>query len=269
MGLITEERRGEVTSDRGLGRGGRMGGDEAEITLGMRSLLGIFFGLVLICGIFFGLGYSVGRSGGNQTPVPEDVANAAGNSNLKKPSATQSLTPAPPVPPAETTGEENSPAPVQSASAPAAEQPAPVRTVSAPQPKAAQPTFATAPVTRPAQPVTTPAPTPVRRADVFPATVTPGPSTAPARTVPVPAAVAAPMSAVPSGSFMVQIAAVRLQQDANVLVGALQRRGYSVVVRNESQDSLLHVQVGPFTSRSAAFAMRSRLLADGYNAVVK
>lgn len=68
---------------------------------------------------------------------------------------------------------------------------------------------------------------------------------------------------------MVQIAAVRMQQDANVLVGALQKRGYNVVVRHEAQDTLLHVQVGPFTSRSQAFDMRSRLLADGYNAVVK
>ena len=32
-----------------------------EITLSTASLLGIFFGLVLICGVFFGFGYSLGR----------------------------------------------------------------------------------------------------------------------------------------------------------------------------------------------------------------
>ena len=32
-----------------------------EITLSTASLLGIFFGLVLICGVFFGFGYSMGR----------------------------------------------------------------------------------------------------------------------------------------------------------------------------------------------------------------
>src|SRR6202789_3147367 len=33
----------------------------SEITLSTASLLGIFFGLVLICGVFFGFGYSLGR----------------------------------------------------------------------------------------------------------------------------------------------------------------------------------------------------------------
>jgi DedD protein len=54
-----------------------------------------------------------------------------------------------------------------------------------------------------------------------------------------------------------------------VLVNALERRGYHVVVRNEPADSLLHVQVGPFNSRMDANNMRAKLLADGYNAVVK
>lgn len=35
---------------------------DTEITLGTRSILGIFIGLALICGIFFGFGYSLGRS---------------------------------------------------------------------------------------------------------------------------------------------------------------------------------------------------------------
>ncbi len=35
-----------------------------EITLSTASLLGIFFGLVLICGVFFGFGYSMGRGTG-------------------------------------------------------------------------------------------------------------------------------------------------------------------------------------------------------------
>jgi hypothetical protein len=41
-------------------------GNDTEIALGTRSLLGIFFGLVLICAVFFGLGYSVGRAGGSR-----------------------------------------------------------------------------------------------------------------------------------------------------------------------------------------------------------
>ncbi len=34
---------------------------DADLTLGIGSLLSIFFGVVLICGIFFGFGYSMGR----------------------------------------------------------------------------------------------------------------------------------------------------------------------------------------------------------------
>ena len=41
-----------------------MEGKASEITLSTASLLGIFFGLVLICGVFFGFGYSMGRGTG-------------------------------------------------------------------------------------------------------------------------------------------------------------------------------------------------------------
>jgi len=68
---------------------------------------------------------------------------------------------------------------------------------------------------------------------------------------------------------MVQIAAVTHQEDANILVSALRKRGYAVVVRSEPNDSLLHVQLGPFASRDEARAMRAKLLGDGYNAILK
>jgi cell division septation protein DedD len=72
----------------------------------------------------------------------------------------------------------------------------------------------------------------------------------------------------PSG-IMVQVAAISVSQDADILVDALKKRGYTAVIRNEPQDKLLHVQLGPFASRAEASAMRTKLLADGYNAVVK
>lgn len=72
----------------------------------------------------------------------------------------------------------------------------------------------------------------------------------------------------PSG-IMVQVAAISVPQDADILVDALKKRGYTAVIRNEPQDKLLHVQLGPFASRAEANGMRSKLLADGYNAVVK
>ena len=48
-------------------------GKTSEITLSTASLLGIFFGLVLICGVFFGFGYSMGRGTGS---APATVATA-------------------------------------------------------------------------------------------------------------------------------------------------------------------------------------------------
>lgn len=295
MGMITEEQRADAaTPAMGLGRHSRMESERshnAEITLGMRSLLGIFFGLVLICGIFFGLGYSVGRSGGTRAAANEDqgAAQAAANANLKKPSAEQqqSLTPAPAAAtdsgtngqtaengaaPAQGLTESNTPAPGAAGSGAAATTPAPAAPAKAEStPAETQPTAASRPAAAQAapvprqptftQPAATPAPAP-RRA-VVPQSFTP------ATTAPAPAATNYATNSYGSGTFMVQIAAVRMQQDANVLVTALQRHGYNVVVRHEAQDTLLHVQIGPFASRTQAFQMRSRLLADGYNAVVK
>lgn len=68
---------------------------------------------------------------------------------------------------------------------------------------------------------------------------------------------------------MVQIAAVSNPADADVLVGALRKRGYSVTIRNQPGDTLLHVQVGPFAARADAIAMKQKLLGDGYNAILK
>ena len=43
---------------------------DADLTLGIGSLLSIFFGVVLICGIFFGFGYSMGRRNAHATAAP-------------------------------------------------------------------------------------------------------------------------------------------------------------------------------------------------------
>jgi cell division septation protein DedD len=72
-----------------------------------------------------------------------------------------------------------------------------------------------------------------------------------------------------SAGLMVQIAAVSHQEDAEVLQGALRKRGYAVTVRREDADSLLHVRIGPFKSRDEADRWRQKLLSDGYNATVQ
>jgi cell division septation protein DedD len=93
-------------------------------------------------------------------------------------------------------------------------------------------------------------------------TVTPSPTSQPA---PAPAAVAVNLA----GSFMVQVAAVSSQEIADIEVSALKKDGYNVVIRHEATDKLLHVQIGPFADRKEAEAMRQKVIADGFNAIVK
>jgi len=214
---------------------------DSEITLSATTLLGIFFGLVLICGVFFGFGYSTGRHG-NETPTsnasgitaPEQIS-APAASHTPKPSAMESLQAAnsgaqDPNAITESLDEDSTPdnAPAQS-SAPGVKQTAAAQ---APAMKAPA-SIVNLPAVKPAS-LSTPAP-----------------------------------GAATGGSVMVQIAAVTRPEDANALASALRQRGYTVSVRNEPQDSLLHIQLGPFASRDEAKAMRTKLLADGYNAILK
>jgi cell division septation protein DedD len=72
-----------------------------------------------------------------------------------------------------------------------------------------------------------------------------------------------------NSSFMVQVAAVSKLEDAEILVTALRKKQYPVFIANSAGDPLFHVQVGPFSEKKDAEAMRTRLSGDGYNAIVK
>ena len=72
----------------------------------------------------------------------------------------------------------------------------------------------------------------------------------------------------PAPALMVQIATVTHQEDADVLISALRKRGFEPTV-SSGDDGQLHVRIGPFNSLSEANAMREKLTNDGYNAVVQ
>jgi len=76
-------------------------------------------------------------------------------------------------------------------------------------------------------------------------------------------------AAAPSVTEMVQIAAVSHQEDAEVLENALRKRGYAVTVRREPTDNMIHVRIGPFSSRAEANKWGQKLMSDGYNAIVQ
>ncbi len=73
------------------------------------------------------------------------------------------------------------------------------------------------------------------------------------------------------GTIVVQIAALSREDDAVSLAGALRKKNYSVFVVNNpaTNDKLYHVQVGPFATLPEADAMKAKLIAEGYNPIVK
>ncbi len=208
--------------------------NDREITLGTMTILGMFFALAVLCAVFFGFGYTTGR---HTTPTVQAASIPPLNSNSNsysgglKPSAGNPL--GNPLP-----------TPSQTSSAPE------LTPVPAPKP---------APVTRLTSPDSDP--------DASIVGVPPAPRPAPVAA----AAASTPVTASPStpGSFMVQVAAVSHQEDGDLLVTTLKRAHYDVAIHHESQDKLLHVQIGPFANRKDADAMRQRLLGDGFNAIVK
>jgi len=201
-----------------------------EFTLSTTTLLVSFFGLVMVCGLFFGLGYTMGR----QEPT---AANPL-QSNPNGAAATHGNGGGKAGATAQST--------IKTVSQPNLDQveqakPAPETSAAIAQPFA-QP-VSTASGAGASQPISLQATTPEAGASVAP-----------------------PPEA---GAIMVQIAAVSNQADADVLLSALRKRGYSVTVRHEPGDSLMHVQVGPFANPADARAMRQKLLSDGYNAILR
>ena len=103
-------------------------------------------------------------------------------------------------------------------------------------------------------------------ADANAATASEGAKAQPEQT----AGAADPVAAPASNGYYVQVAAVTKSDDAEALVEALKKKQYpAFVATNSAQDRLSRVQVGPFADSKAAEAMRTRLISDGYNPIVK
>jgi cell division septation protein DedD len=221
---------------------------DTELTLGTGALLGLVSALLLVCGLCFALGYAVGHhasapsaAANAPTPAPDQEPLQA-NDSIPKPSASeQTAVPAPqtddsPTNPEPGAGEN----PTTTEQSPGKSEPGGSSTGS---PAATAPGSA-----KPVQPAL-----PAAGNTAPPAQATPN----------VHAALPA------SAQWMVQIAAVANPEDADVLVAALRKRGYSVTAKREPADGLIHVRIGPFNSRDEANRWRDKLLGDGYNAVVQ
>jgi len=212
---------------------------DTEITLGTAKLLGLFFGLVMVCAVFFALGYTLGRksdAGLAATSMPSPLPTP---SNGPKPASSTSPQPAPPMTFYKAVEQKDANAQLTPASADRASTPA----------AAAQ--------------------APASSQGVSPAAgSSPGASSSSSE------AQAAnppdPMAAPPTVGYFVQVAAVSKQDDADALVDALKKKQYpAFVAGNSSTDKLFRVQVGPFADIKDAEAMRGRLINDGYNPILK
>ena len=102
--------------------------------------------------------------------------------------------------------------------------------------------------------------------DLKPRDAQPQPTAADVGKTATPAASPAPAS----GGYFVQVAAVSREEDAESLVEALKKKQYpAFTANNPSADKFHHVQVGPYADIKDAEAMRARLIADGYNPILK
>lgn len=216
---------------------------DTEITLGAGMLLAIGCGLILLCILCFSFGYSIGHRNSAGSEVASAVPSAVGK--VKSQTGSSGTKPA-------AGGQSPAEPPARAAvDVPADTDGGEVRDTGAPRVSANDGATIAQSQAKPAgQPQVKPALT-------AQSSVTP---TAPTMQV-------QPALSHVTG-WMVQIAAVSHSEDAEVLVNALRKRGYAVTVRRDVADTLLHVQVGPFTNRSDANAMRQKLQSDGYNAVV-
>ena len=94
------------------------------------------------------------------------------------------------------------------------------------------------------------------------------PQLAPQQAAPrTPAAVPDPRNTLGNG-YLVQIAAVRYQEDAKLLSETLRKQQFPVVI-TQPGDNLFHVQVGPYADIKEAEAIRARLVSAGYNPFLK
>jgi DedD protein len=209
---------------------------DTEITLGTAKLLGLFFGLVIICAVFFALGYTLGRKTDAGLSVPSAAAPLQTSSNSLKPAGSATPQPAPPMTFYKAVEQKDA---------------NPQLTPASSDPNSANPGAATQPASSPA---------------ASSGTSSPATQTQSSQTSNPPD----PMAAVPMVDYFVQVAAVTKQEDADSLVDALKKKQYpAFVATNSTADKFFRVQVGPFTDIKDAEAMRTRLVNDGYNPIVK
>jgi cell division septation protein DedD len=71
---------------------------------------------------------------------------------------------------------------------------------------------------------------------------------------------------IPSGSYVIQVAALLRQDDAVSIANGLQRKHFAVYVQTPQKDKYYRVQVGPFKDQKSADAAKKGLEGEGFKA---
>jgi cell division septation protein DedD len=210
-----------------------MTNQDEEVTLGTGRLLGLFFGLVIVCALFFSLGFSLGRRSLQPVAAASTTTAAIVGAEAKPSPARAGATSKPDC---ATPGACPETAPKSTT-----DELTFYKAVEQNEPKAKLEPPASAAAAR----VTT------RTAESKPVTPElhrPG---------------------MPGAGYMVQVAAVSKQDDAAALVQALRKKSYPVITSRGPNDRFYHVQVGPLADMKDVEAIRSKLIGDGYNPILK
>jgi hypothetical protein len=204
---------------------------EFELILGNRQLISVFLIVVILLGVFFSMGYIIGR---NSTPP----AVAPSNAQVGKPTVVE--------PPTRKDTEQAS-----TTQPPTSEPPpstTPPETKSQRNPPVAE---KTAPEKR--EPMSPPIPPPQKKTEPPP----PAPERAPVDT-----------GDQPSPGIYWQVAASP-RAGADVVAGALRKKGMHVVVVPVPDKNLFRVMVGPYADASAAAAVRPQLDDAGFKGPIQ
>jgi DedD protein len=204
---------------------------DTEITLGTGRMLALFFTFVLVCAVFFAIGFSLGRKTGVVSAGSSLSASTATPSTIVRPSAAKDNSTQRASQPTDFSFYKS----VGAKTADTELRPAD----SQPGLTAASTSTSTAPDPKAPAPVSTPAPS---------------------------GSTASPIA----GGYFVQVAAVTRREDADALVDALKKKQYpAFAANNGAADKFFHVQVGPYADVKEAEAMKTRLVSDGYNPILK
>jgi cell division protein FtsN len=71
---------------------------------------------------------------------------------------------------------------------------------------------------------------------------------------------------IPAGALVLQVAALKTQQDALTIASSLQRKHFAAYVQTPQKDKFYRVQVGPFKDQKAAEAAKKGLEGAGFKA---